>query len=73
MNDPSLTQAFVEHGAIGLLALLEMFAIIALWRKLSTSQEARIEEAKASIKVAEQARDAMDRLTDALTQRRRIT
>jgi hypothetical protein len=73
MEPESLVSIFVEKGAIGLLALLEMFAIIALWRKLSLSQEARIEEAKGAIKVAEQARDAMDRLTDALTNRRRIT
>ena len=68
--EESLVPKFLEYGAIGLLALLEMVAIIALWRKLAASYDARITEAKMVITVCEQIRDAMDRLTDGLTRRR---
>jgi hypothetical protein len=68
--EAGLTTAFLEYGALGLLALTEMIAIIALWRQYKASQEARISELKLMMTVAEQTRDAIDHLTEALTSRR---
>jgi hypothetical protein len=68
--EQSLVGLFVEHGALGLLCLMEAFAIITLWRKLVSATEARIAEVQKMVQLAEQVRDTMDRLTEALTPRR---
>ena len=52
--------------------MMEAFAIVALWRQLQATNEARILEGKLVVQVAEQSRDAMDRLTDAINARGRL-
>ena len=52
--------------------MMEAFAIIALWKQLKTTNEARIAEGKLVVQVAEQSRDAMDRLTEAINARGRL-
>ena len=71
-TETSVISAFIEHGALGLLCMMEAFAIVALWRQLQATNEARILEGKLVVQVAEQSRDAMDRLTDAINARGRL-
>ena len=70
--ETSIVGAFIEHGALGLLCMMEAFAIVALWKQLKATNEARVAEGKLVVQVAEQSRDAMDRLTDALNSRGRL-
>ena len=71
-TETSIIGAFIEHGALGLLCLMEAFAITALWKQLKATNEARIAEGKLVVQVAEQSRDAMDRLTEAINARGRL-
>jgi hypothetical protein len=69
---PSLASQFLEHGgATGLLALLEAFVIIALWRWGRATNEARIVEMGKGILVIEKVTNALDKLTDTVLGKRR--
>lgn len=66
---PSLVGAFVERGALGLLALLEAIAIIALWRWGKATNEARITEMSKTVQVTEQVTSSINRLSETLLRR----
>lgn len=59
---------FLEHGAIGLLALLEFFQIRVLWRAYQESQDGRIADGQKLVAVTERAVATMEKF-DRLLQR----
>jgi len=67
--ESSVVDALLKQGAVGILALLEGFAIVALWRRNNTIMDARVVEAQKTTQVAEQVATALDRLNDTILSR----
>lgn len=69
--EPTVVSEFLKHGALGLLCLLEAFAVAALWRRSNAVTDARIADVQKLVQVTEQVTTALDKLSDTVLQQRR--